>query len=70
MIVVGRGGSVEVAQGADTHLLEGEVEVCIGGHGCLVGNILCRGTAGDVDGGEEGLGGEGRDSSGWCSRAR
>lgn len=47
-IVIGRRGSVQVTECADTHLLEGEVEVCVGGHGCLVGDILCGGMAGDV----------------------
>jgi hypothetical protein len=42
---------VKVAEGADTHLFEGEVDVCIGGHWGLVGDILCGGTAGDVHGG-------------------
>ena len=51
LIVVGRRGSVEVAEGADTHLFEGEVDVCISGHGGLVRDILCGGTAGDVHGG-------------------
>lgn len=53
-IVVGRRGAVKVAEGADAHLLESKVDVCIGGHGSLVGDILCRGTAGDVGKGERG----------------
>lgn len=71
-IVIGRRGSVQVTECADTHLLEGEVEVCVGGHRCFVRDILCGGMAGDVQwavsrrGYLEG----GGNSSGWCSRAR
>ena len=36
LIVVGRRGAVKVAEGANAHLFECKVYICIGGHWCLV----------------------------------